>query len=191
MATATDDELASHFLNWQCRIRQIAMRQNAGRPSAAMTPRVMYASGSEAMPAMTVLLMPGEPETLTVLFEFQAQKSTDPRQVYEAGLKLLQADYYQKPKTFNGHLTAQFAKDSQVAAKLTQAGNCSLIFDQFAQVWSLDCVVTNLDSNNPFRAHTLAHNRLFNPQASGDATVLQFAPDWSQAEANPMLPGVV
>jgi len=45
--------LRDDFLAWQCRIRQIATRQDGGRPSAGMRPRVRDRSGRELSPALT------------------------------------------------------------------------------------------------------------------------------------------
>ena len=53
--------LRDDFVAWQCRIRQIAMRQDGGRPSPGMRPRVLDASGGEIAPALTVLLVPRDP----------------------------------------------------------------------------------------------------------------------------------
>ena len=93
------DALRDHFLGWQCRIRQIAMRQDGGRPSPGMRPRVLTTAGRELSPALTVLIVPKEPEESTAFFRFQVQKSRDPRDIYERGLAFLQADYFQQPKT--------------------------------------------------------------------------------------------
>ena len=44
---APSQNLRDHFLAWQCRIRQIAMRQDGGRPSPGMRPRVLNTAGRE------------------------------------------------------------------------------------------------------------------------------------------------
>ena len=43
------DRIRDHFLGWQCRIRQIAMRQEGGRPSPGMRPRRAHHSGPRAV----------------------------------------------------------------------------------------------------------------------------------------------
>ena len=45
MSKSSVRALRDHFLAWQCRIRQIAMRQDGGRPSPGMRPRVLDAIG--------------------------------------------------------------------------------------------------------------------------------------------------
>ena len=79
MAEPNDDILRVHFLGWQCRIRQIAMRKDEGRPSPGMRPRVLAGDGREVSAAMTVLLVPSAPEESPGFFRFQAQKTRDPK----------------------------------------------------------------------------------------------------------------
>ncbi len=190
MQNVADKDMAAHFLAWQCRLRQIAMREHGGRPGPGMAPQVTLPSGEVVLPAMAVLLLPKKPEETTTLFEFQARKSNDPRQVYEAGLKFLQADYYHKPKRFKDRLLAVFPGQSHAAGRLTAADHCLLTFDQFSQVWILPCKAKALNAKHAARRHALSHNRLFNPATPGDATVLAFKPDWGKAQAQPMPPGV-
>ncbi len=38
-------DIRDHFLAWQCRIRQMAMREQGGRPSPGMRPRVLTVAG--------------------------------------------------------------------------------------------------------------------------------------------------
>ena len=103
---APAQKLRDHFLAWQCRVRQIAMRQDGGRPSPGMRPRVLDTAGREIAPALTVLIVPKDSAETTALFRFQVQKTSDPKDVYERGLALLQADYFQQPETFSDRLTA-------------------------------------------------------------------------------------
>ena len=78
--------MRAYFLGWQCRIRQIAMRQDGGRPSPGMRPRVLSTTGREIAPALTVLIIPRDPEESTAFLRFQVQKTLDPRDIYERGL---------------------------------------------------------------------------------------------------------
>lgn len=190
MENVNDEVMAGHFIAWQCRLRQIAMRDGGGRPSPGMTPQLSLASGEVLMPALTVLVVPRDPEETTTFFEFQARKSNDPRQVYEAGLKFLQADYFHKPARFEDRVVAQFGGGSQAAERLIAAEECLLTFEQFSQVWILACTASRLHNNDPARAHVLAHNRLFNPKMAPDTQVLSFQPVWGKAQAQPMPPGL-
>jgi hypothetical protein len=62
------------FLRWQCRIRQIAMRDDGGRPSRGMQACVWLGGGIELIEAMNMLLVPGEPSESTAFFRFQVKK---------------------------------------------------------------------------------------------------------------------
>ncbi|HEX6091721.1 MAG TPA: hypothetical protein VFZ07_00120, partial [Dongiaceae bacterium] len=48
--------LRKEFIGWQCRLRQMAMRQGGGRPTSGMQPRVLSYGGEEIAPRVTVLL---------------------------------------------------------------------------------------------------------------------------------------
>jgi hypothetical protein len=181
------DALRDHFLGWQCRIRQIAMRQDAGRPSAGMRPRVLTTKGRELSPALTVLILPKEPAESTAFFRFQVQKSRDSREIYEKGLAFLQADYFQQPNEFSDTLTAVLLPEGSLAETLLNEGTCVLEFDQFRQFYQLASSVSELDASDPLRDASIWHNRLFNPALPDDARVLAFRPNWTVAEAKPEL----
>ena len=80
MQPVSNQDRARQFLGWQCRIRQIAMRQSGGRPSSGMRPKVFDRKGNLILDGMTVLIVPENPGHSTTFFEFQLQKSADPRQ---------------------------------------------------------------------------------------------------------------
>jgi hypothetical protein len=185
MVKAPPQKLRDHFLAWQCRIRQIAMRQDGGRPSPGMRPRVLDSAEREIAPGLTVLIVPQESAETTALFRFQVLKTPDPRDIYERGLALLQADYFQQPESFSDRLTALLPGGSALGATLLAARACVLEFDQFRQLYRLPSRVSQLPSGDPAREATLWHNRLFNPLLPDDVQVLAFRPDWDMAEATP------
>ena len=189
MPSSPAEALRDHFLGWQCRIRQIAMRQDGGRPSPGMRPRVLAASGEEIASALTVLIVPKAPAETSAFFRFQVQKTPDPRDIYERGLAFLQADFFQQPATFSDRLTAVLPAASPLATALLDAGACVLEFDQFRQFYRLPCIVSALAAGDPAREATLWHNRLFNPALPDDVRILAFQPDWPKAEARPPLTG--
>jgi hypothetical protein len=179
------DALRDHFLGWQCRIRQIAMRQDGGRPSPGMRPRLLSTAGREIAPAVTMLMVPRDSEESTAFFRFQVQKSNDARDIFERGLAFLQADYFQEPRSFDGRLVAVFPQTSALAATLVKEGDCVLEFEQFRQLYRLPCHVTELPPGDASREAALWHNRIFNPTLPDDVHVLAFRPDWANAEARP------
>ncbi len=175
------NRLKREFLAWQCRIRQIAMRQDGGRPSPGMRPRLFDRNGTELIPALTVLLIPQDPAESTDFFRFQVMKTADPRELYERALRFLQADYFQQPETFSDKLVAILPEDSPLAAKLLTEGRCVLEFAQFNQTYRLPCTVFVLEPGEPAREAAIWHNRLFNPALTDSVPVLQFRPDWTAA----------
>jgi hypothetical protein len=185
MAARSATSLRDRFLGWQCRIRQIAMRQDGGRPSPGMRPRVTTAEGRVVAPALTLLLVRNQPAESTAFFRFQVRKSLEPRDAYEKGLAFLQADFFQDPGAFSDGLAAVLPHDSPVAAELKEAKTCILEFDQFAQKFRLPCTVRELDAGDAVREAALWHNRLFNPLLPDSARVFAFHADWKSASAEP------
>lgn len=182
MTASAAKALRNEFLAWQCRIRQIAMRQDGGRPSPGMRPRVRDASGRELSPSLTVLIVPREPAESTAFFRFQVTKTADPRDVYHRALTYLQADYFQQPGDFGDVLTAVLPPQSDLAARLIRDGRCVLAFEQFSQRYRLPCAVFETEAGEASREATLWHNRAFNPSLPDDVLVLGFRPDWKSAE---------
>jgi hypothetical protein len=183
MSKPAAKHLREEFLAWQCRIRQIAMRQDGGRPSPGMRPRVLDASGRELSPALTVLIIPRDPAESTDFFRFQVMKHADPRDLYERALGYLQADYFQLPQTFSDRMLAVLAEGSGLASTLVSAGRCVLAFEQFSQAYSLPCTVHMLGPDDPGREAAIWHNRLFNPALPETVHVVAFQPDWASAKA--------
>jgi len=176
--------LRDEFLAWQCRIRQIAMRQDGGRPSPGMRPRLLDQAGRDLVPALTVLMIPRDPSESTAFFRFQVMKHADPRELYERALGFLQADYFQQPASFSDQLLAILPEGSKVAAALTAEGRCILAFEQFSQAYRLPCAVSALGTGDAARDAAIWHNRLFNPALPETVHVVAFKPDWASARAD-------
>jgi hypothetical protein len=176
-------ELRDQFLAWQCRIRQIAMREHGGRPSPGMRPRLLDRAGLELAPALTVLLLPLDPAESTAFFRFQVMRSVDPRDVYERALGYLQADYFQRPESFSDRLLAVLPENAEVAATLMAEPACRLDFEQFSQSFRLPCAALALRGDDPARQAAIWHNRLFNPALPETVHVVAFQPDWASASA--------
>ncbi len=185
MGASTDETIRDHFLNWQCRVRQIAMRQDGGRPAPGMRPQVLLKGGEVLSPAVSILLVPQDSEESTDFFRFQCQKTHDPAQIYEKGLQFLQGTHFQKARTFSDELTALFDVTSDVAKTLLKEGECLLAFEQFTQRYKMFCAVRKFEQTDDQWQATYWHNRLFNPALGSDALVLGFQPDWSSAQADP------
>jgi hypothetical protein len=181
--------LREEFLAWQCRIRQIAMRQDGARPSPGMRPRLLDQAGRDMVPALTVLMIPRDPSESTAFFRFQVMRSADPRELYERALGFLQADYFQQPASFSDQLLAILPEGSEIAAALTAQGRCILAFEQFSQAYRLPCAVSALQPGDAARDAAIWHNRLFNPALPETVHVVAFQPDWTSAKAERMREG--
>ena len=179
--------IQDHFLGWQCRVREYAMRNNEGRPTPGMCPRVSLESGTEVISALTLLLLPAQPRESIQQFHFWAQKTHDPQERYKKAVQLLSSAFYQHIEDFNGVLTGLFSKQSATVKTLVREGCCVLEFDFQQQSFRIPCSVGELLKEGQAYEFTYWHNFLFNPYLSPEVTVLGFEPDWSAASADPIL----
>ncbi len=177
----TPETLRQQFLLWQCRIRQIAMRADDGRPSEGMRPKILSPDGRILSDGVIVLLVRSDPAESTDFFRFQVQKNHDPNEVYEKGLAFLQSTHYHRANQFSDEMTALFLPGSRLATLLVGLRACLLEFRQFSQAHCLPCSVRELAPVEPAYLNTLWHNRLFNTQLSDDVRILGFKPDWPAA----------
>ena len=175
--------LRDEFLGWQCRIRQLAVREEGGRPNAGMRPRVVSPEGREIVPAVTVLIVPQEPWDSARLFRHQYLKTQDPVERYDKALEITAASYFQHPREFSDVMTALFGAESDLADSLLQLGRCVLEFAQYSQSYRIPCAIDELPQDDGFYQATYWHNSLYNPGIPAGARVLAFTPDWSRAGA--------
>ena len=175
--------LKLHFLAWQCRVRQLAVRQHEGRPTPGMRPGVRV----DGMPAgeITTVLVKSEPAHFVARFRYMYQRTQDPAERRHGALELLADAYYQRPQEFSDRLTALFGPRSGLADRLGDEGRCELTFHQFSQSYRIPCQVAELAADDPGFEFTLTHNRLFNPHMPPGVRVLGFTPQWHEARAEP------
>ena len=177
----TPETLRQQFLIWQCRLRQIAMREDGGRPSEGMRPKILSPDGRTLSEGAIVLLVRSDPAESSDFFEFQVRKNHDPNEVYQKGLTFLQSTHYHRANRFSDEMTALFLPESRLAALLAKLGACRLEFLQFGQSYRLPSAVRELAPEEPAYRNTLWHNRLFNTRLSDDVRILGFRPDWPAA----------
>ncbi len=169
-----------HFLGWQCRIRQRAVRQDGGRPCEGMRPLV-----TPGETRITVLIVRAEPEEDTAQLRHLARKTHDPAERLDAALRILSATSYQNPDSFSDRMTALFGPVSGLAERLLEDGRCRLDFAQYNQRYRISCAVQELEESNPAWQATFWHNTMFNPNIPAGIRILAFTPDWATAEADP------
>ena len=185
---AAQAKMREHFLGWQCRLRQYAVRQGDGRPTAGMRPEVTVNGDAAPLGQITVLIVKQAPEESTAQFRHMVRKTHDPVQRLESALKTLQATYFQYPREFSDTLTALFGPGSQAAERLVRTGRCRLDFEQYSQSYRLPCQVRRLAETEPAYQATYWHNSLFNPNLPSGVSILAFTPDWAHAAAEPPVP---
>jgi len=176
--TMNQIELREQFFAWQCRIRQMAMREDEGRPSPGMCPKVLDTRDQVLADRIVTMIIRGAPEESTDFFKFQVQKNNDPLEVRKKVLTFLQSTHYHGPREFMDCLTALFGAESAFATGLLESEKCVLEFKQFNQGYKLHCNVSLLGLGETEHAATLWHNRCFNPHLADDVKILKFEPDW-------------
>ena len=175
------EALQQRFLGWQCRLRQIAMRQGEGRPSEGMQPRVLLREDGLYSTSITVLINRCSAESDASQFRYMVQKTHDPAERFANGLKFLSATHYQRPHEFSDELTALFQSGGLLVRALLAKRACTLVFSQFSAAYTLPCTVRQLVEDAPAYQATYWHNRLFNSRMPKDVIVLGFKPDWNKA----------
>jgi len=179
----TDDAgaLRLAFLRWQCRVRQIAMREERGRPTDAMTPALTLPGAAAPMGHVITVLNKTVQASCVPELRHMAQKTNDPAQRREAALKFLSEFYYQKPEEFSDMLTATFPPGSPGAAAIRAAGECRLGFDAYNQRFDIVARVWQLADHHPLWQATYWHNLLFNSALPAETVILGFEPDWHRS----------
>ena len=71
--------IRDHFLGWQCRLRQHAVRHREGRPSPGMCPDILLADKAVAFAQVVVLLLPVEPSLVTAEWRHMVRRTKDPK----------------------------------------------------------------------------------------------------------------
>ena len=185
MRRIANAEMRNAFLGWQCRIRQIAMREYGGQPLSGMRPRVSTRKGKSLSPGLIVLLLPIEPRESTAFFKYQTQKTNEQQKTREAGIGYLGAEFYQLPELFSDAMAAIFQPSSPLAAEILKAKEVVLDFEQFSQSFRMFCAVRRLTQRDHAREAALWQARIFKRDLANDCDVLSFIPDWTSANADP------
>ncbi len=173
------------FLRWQCRVRQMSVRDQDGRPDDAIMPGVVLPGEDEAMGHIITVMSKSPAYSVTSELVHMSAKTNDPAQRRDNALRFLAAGHYQKADEFSDILTATFPSGSPGAEKIHAAGTCRLVFEAYAQTFDLTCKVWRLAPHNLLHQATIAHNKLFNPALPPDTEVLGFEPDWAASTSDP------
>ncbi len=178
--------LKTAFMKWQCRVRQIAMRDADGRPDDAITPALYLAGEDEPLGHVITIMNKAPGYSVTPELMHMLSKTNDPAQRRDQALQYFSATYYQRAAEFSDLLTATFPPDSPGAAKIRESGEVRLVFEAYAQRYDLTCKVWRLAPHNPLHQATITHNKLFNPALPPGTEVLGFEPDWDRSTSSTM-----
>ena len=176
--------LRHHFINWQCRIRQHAVRMHGGQPSEGMYASVII--DNQELAKLIVLINKLELDQLVKEFRFMYKKTHDPALRRDSLLKVLVAGYFQYAEEFSDRLTASLSVESKVATKLLTADSVLLNFYQQNQLYNIPCTVKELDVDEYEFQATFWHNSIFNSNLPPTIRIIAFDPDWENAHADPL-----
>ena len=185
LADSSTKTLRDHFFGWQCRLRQLSVRNAGGRPTSGMRPEVVFAGEARAAVWMTVLIVKADPREAIDRFRHFYRRTNDPADRCSAALAYLAAGYYQRPAEFSDEMSALFGPGTDVAERLCVDGRCVLRFAQYEQRYVVPCQVRALDESEAAFQATYWHNSLFNPDMPAEVQILSFQPEWDDATANP------
>lgn len=183
---SANEALKRYFMQWQCRLRQIVMREREGKPDESIMPALLLDGQSEPMGHIITLICKSAPYSKVPELKHISRKTNDPADRRKTALTLFSETYYQKATEFSDILTSTFQPESEGAARIRRAGHVHLLFDAYQQQFSLPCKVWRLSQHNPLWQATYWHNLLFNPSLPNNTIILGFEPDWSRASADPM-----
>ena len=180
--------IQNYFIGWQCRVRELALRSEEGRPNRGMRPKIALKNGKVVFTAATLLIIPEHPDQIIRQFRFMALKTQDPKERYTKALQLLAARFYQKTEDFSGDMAGIFSRFSEEVMALEKDDYCIIEFDYQQQAFKIPCNVSESPKNDQVYEFTYWHNYLFNPNLSPEVKVLYFKPDWSEtlSEATPI-----
>ena len=174
--------LKDEFLKWQCRLRQILVRENGGKPDNSIIPQVHSETGAWiSFPVVTVLCRKLQ-HAVTPEMHHMVKSTNDPFQVREKALRFFSERYYQQPEWFSDTLTATFEENSEKYRDLIQSDTCILRFEAFNKSYTLACKIEWYSTSDYCWQATYWHNLLFNPNLSPNILVVGFKPDWARSK---------
>ena len=177
--------IQNYFIGWQCRVRELALRNEEGRPNGGMRPQIVLKNGEVVFPAATLLIIPEQPEQIIRQFRYMALKTQDPKERYTKAMQMLAARFYQKSEDFSGAMAGIFSQFSEEVMALEKDDYCIMEFDYQQQAFKIPCNVSESPKNDQVHEFTYWHNYLFNPNLSPEVKVLHFKPDWSETLSEP------
>jgi len=88
-------ELMEQFMRWQCRIRQIAMRENEGMPDDSISPAVTLLGESEPLGQIITIFSKWGEYSKTPEMMQMVKATNDPAQRRDKAIRFFSEMYYQ------------------------------------------------------------------------------------------------
>ena len=178
-----NSSLRDTFMRWQCRVRQIAMREYSGQPDVSFTPSVYLKKSHQPLTKIITVLskLPAHSKTPELRHIFK--HTNDPAQRRGKALQFLSETYYQRHSEFADMLTATFIPNSVTAKIIESTAMCKLIFEAYCQRFELVCAVNRLNKSHANYQATWWHNVLFNQNLDPETIILGFVPEWNSSSA--------
>ena len=85
--TMESDPLRDAFLGWQCRARQMMMREGEGKPTDAITPAVTLPGEDKPMGHVITIMSKAPAYSVTPELEHMAKKTMDPAKWREEAMR--------------------------------------------------------------------------------------------------------
>ena len=176
-----DIDIKNSFMKWQCRVRQIIMRDNYGKPDASIMPDVLLNQDKINLGKIITVLSKDIPFSKLPEMKHISKVNFDLSKRREKAIQLFSEYYYQSYKEFSPVLTATFQPDSSGIRKIIKSKICSLVFGAYNHNFKLDCEVKLLRKVDPLYQATWWHNSLFNSNLHPDTLILAFNVNWSSS----------
>jgi len=142
-AVGIDHPLRDAFLRWQCRVRQMMMRDDQGRPGDPVMPALTLPGDREPMGHVITVLSKAPQHSKTPEMRHMVRKTVDPAARRQSALTFFSEFYYQRAEEFSDILTATFPPASPGAAQIREAGRATLTFEESYAI-SQAAVTSNL-----------------------------------------------
>ena len=178
--------LRNAFVGWQCRSRQIAMRENLGKPDNSIMPTVYQEKTNKPFGQIITVLLKKAAYSKTLELKQIFKRTNDPSERRENALQLFSEAYYQIPAEFSDTLTATFTPNSSSTKFFMNTRKCILKFCAYSQQFELTCNVFKLEKSDPSYQATWWHNRIFNPRLNPETIIIGFEPNWIASKAQPI-----
>ena len=175
------NEVRQNFLGWQCRIRQIVMREAGGQPSSGLQPKCISIDG-DFLGQVIVLLVRKNANHDAIQLRHIFLATQDPFVRYQNAVKYLSAGYYQRPHEFSHEMTALFDTSMSLPVALMTSGGCLLEFSQYSSIYRFHSSIRALEASEPAYQATYWHNSLFNQRMPTGIKILGFELDWESCQ---------